>query len=122
MLFFALAARLLLETILLVVFAVWSFRLADDFAFRLLGGLAAPGAAALVWGLFISPDRRFELGRVPRLVLELTLFWVAAGALWQMGWRVAAMLLVVAECVDRFGLIWLRRRELANRYNEYRSF
>jgi hypothetical protein len=59
-------------------------------------------------GLFIWPNRRVELGRIPRLVLELALFCVAAGALWQMGWWVAAMVLVAAECANRFGLIWLR--------------
>jgi hypothetical protein len=70
----------------------------------------------LLWGLFISPNRRVELGRIPRLVLELALFAVAAIALWQMHRPVAGLLLFAAACADRFGLIWLRRRELARRY------
>jgi hypothetical protein len=112
----ALAVRFLLEVTLLLVLAIWGFQLADNFALRLLAGLAASFAAALLWGLFISPNRRVELGRIPRLVLELALFAVAAGALWQMHRPIAGLLLFAAACADRFGLIWLRRRDLARRY------
>jgi hypothetical protein len=117
MLALALAVRLLLQLILLVVLAIWGLQLAGSFPLRLLGGLAAASAAALLWGLFISPNRRVELGRKPRLVLELALFAVAAGALWQMRWPVAGLLLFATGAADRFGLIWLRRRELARRYS-----
>jgi hypothetical protein len=113
----ALAARFLLEMILLLVLAICGFQLADGLALGLLYGLAAPAAGALLWGLFISPKRRFELGRIPRLVLELTLFATAAGALWQMHRPTAGLLLFAAACADRFGLIWLRRRALARRYS-----
>jgi hypothetical protein len=112
----ALAARFLLEVVLLLVLAAWGFQLADSLALGVLTGLAAPAAGALIWGLFISPSRRVELGRIPRLVLELALFCVAAGALWRMHWPVAAILLIAAASANRFGLIWLRRRELARRY------
>ena len=113
----ALAVRVLLHLTLLVVLAIWGFQLAGGFPLRLLGGLAAASAAALLWGLFISPNRRVDLGRKPRLVLELALFAVAAGALWQMHWPIAGLLLIATACADRFGLIWLRRRELARRYS-----
>jgi hypothetical protein len=113
MLVAALAARFLLEVALLIVLAIWGFRQADGLALGLLCGLAAPAAAALLWGLFIAPKRRFELGRIPRLILELALFAAAAGALWQMDRPIAGLLLFAAACADRFGLIWLRRRELA---------
>lgn len=109
----ALAARFVLEMILLLVLAVWGFQLADGIVLGLLCGLAAPAAGALLWGLFISPSRWFELGRIPRLVVEMALFCVAGGALWQMGRPVAALLLVAAAFADRFGLILLRRRQLA---------
>jgi len=112
----AIAARFLLQVVLLVVLAIWCFRQADNIALGLLSGLAASFAAGLLWGLFISPNRRVDLGRIARLVLELALFCVAAGALWQMGWRTAALLLIAAECADRYGLILIRRRELARRY------
>ena len=116
MLVAALAARFLLEVALLIVLAIWGFRQADGLALGLLCGLAAPSAAALLWGLLISPKRRFELGRIPRLVLELALFATAAGALWQMDRPIVALGLFAAACADRFGLIWLRRRELSRRY------
>lgn len=116
MLVAALAARFLLEVALLAVLAIWGFQLGDGLALGLLCGLAAPSAGAFLWGLFISPKRRFELGRIPRLMLELALFAGAAGALWQMGRPVAGLLLLAAACADRFVLIWLRRRELARLY------
>jgi hypothetical protein len=116
MLVAALAARFLLEVILLLVLAAWGFKLEGGLALRLLVGLAAPATGALLWGLFISPKRRFELGRIPRLMLELALFAIAAGALWQMGRPVAGLILFAAASADRFGLIWLRRRELARLY------
>jgi hypothetical protein len=116
MLAFALAARLLLEMILLLVLALWGFQAADGLALRIVAGLAAPAAGALLWGVFISPKRRLELGRIPRLALELALFAIAAGALWQMHRPVLGLLLFALACADRFGLIWLRRRELARLY------
>ena len=116
MLVAALAVRFLLELTLLLVLAIWGFQQADSLALRLLCGLAAPAAGALLWGFFISPKRRFELGRILRLVLELALFAIAAGALWQMHRPAAGLILFAAASADRFGLIWLRRRELARLY------
>ena len=63
MLVIALAARFLLEMLLLLALAIWGFRLADSVALGLLFSLAAASPGALIWGLFISPKRRFELGR-----------------------------------------------------------
>jgi hypothetical protein len=116
MLVAALAARFLLEMMLLFVFAIWGFQLADSPALGLLYGLAATSAGAMLWGLFIAPKRRFELGRIPRILLELALFAIAAGALWQMDRPIVGLLLFTLACADRFGLIWLRRRELARLY------
>jgi hypothetical protein len=122
MLVFALAVRLLLELILLAVFALWGFHAASALPLRLLAGLGAPAAAALAWGLFVSPSRRVELGRIPRLVLELALFALAAGALWQRGHAITGLLLFILAAADRFFLIWLRRRELARHNARYRSY
>jgi uncharacterized membrane-anchored protein YitT (DUF2179 family) len=117
MLVIALTVRFLLELILLIVLAIWGFQSAQGLALGLLFGLAASFGGALVWGLFISPKRRFELGRIPRLALELALFAIAACALWQMDRPLIGLLLFATACADRFGLIWLRRRELARRYS-----
>jgi hypothetical protein len=117
MLVAALAARFLLEMLLLLVLFTWGFQAAGALALGLLFGLAASAAGALLWGLFISPKRWFELGRIPRLVIELTLFAGAGGALWQMHRPILGLLLFAAACADRFGLIWLRRRALARRYS-----
>jgi hypothetical protein len=50
-------------------------------------------------------------------MLELALFAIAAGALWQLQRPLFGLLLFAAACADRFGLIWLRRREVARRYS-----
>ena len=115
----ALALRLLLEAILLVIFAIWGFHAVDAWPARLAAGLAAPAAAAMFWRLLISPSRRFDPGRIPRLLLELDLFALAAAALWQLGWPIAGALLFGVAALDRFGLIWLRRREIERRYKTY---
>jgi hypothetical protein len=117
MLVVALILRLLLELLLLAAFATWGFHQADSLALRLLAGLGAPACAALVWGLFVSPNRRIELGRVPRLLVELALFALAAAALWQLGHWLAGVLLFAAAAADRALLIWLRRRAVARRYD-----
>jgi hypothetical protein len=117
MLVAALAARFVLEMALLLALALWGFQLADGVAFGLLLGVAASSLAASLWTLFIAPKRRFELGRIPRLLLELALFAIGAGALWQMDRPMLGLLLFAAACADRFGLIWLRRREVARRYS-----
>ena len=118
----ALALRFLLEMILLVVLACWGLHAADEVALRLLAAIAAPAAGALLWGLFVSPNRRFELGRIARLLLELALFALAAAALWQLRWPLAGLLLFAIAAADRFGLIWLRRREIERRNSRYRSY
>lgn len=122
MLVFALAVRLLLELILLGVFALWGFHAASALPLRLLVGLGAPAVAALAWRLFVSPSRRVEVGRIPRLVLELALFALAAAALWQLGRPIAGFLLFAAAALDRFGLIWLRRREIERLNSRYRIY
>lgn len=113
----ALAARLLLQFLLLLTFALWGYRQAEGLALSLLLALAAAAAGAMVWGLFISPHRRYDLGRIARLGLELALFALAAGALWQMRHPLLGLLLFAAACADRFALIWLHRRELKRRYS-----
>jgi len=118
----ALALRFLLELALLAALALWGFHAGDALALRLLAGLGAPAAAALLWGLFISPNRRIELGRIPRLLLELAMFALAAAALWQLGRPIAGLLLLAIAAADRFGLIWLRRREVERRNARYRSY
>ncbi|MBV9881780.1 MAG: DUF2568 domain-containing protein [Sphingomonadaceae bacterium] len=116
MLVFGLALRLLLELLLLVAFAIWGYHLSDTLPLRLLAALAAPAGAAVLWGLFVSPNRRVELGRIPRLLVELALFALAAAALWQLGHWLAGASLFAAAAADRILLIWLRRRTVAQQH------
>ena len=113
----ALALRLLLQFALLLTLAVWGYRQFESFALGLALALAAGSAGALAWKLFVSPERRFDLGRITRLLLELALFAIAAAALWQMHHPLLGLLLFAAACANRFALIWLYRRELKRRYS-----
>jgi hypothetical protein len=113
----ALTARLLLQFLLLITLALWGYRQGASIALGIVLALAAGSAGALVWRLFVSPDRRFDLGRIQRLLLELALFATGAAALWHMDHPLLSLLLFAAACADRYALIWLHRRELKRRYS-----
>jgi hypothetical protein len=49
--------------------------------------IAAPLAAAVVWGLFVAPKARVQVSEEARLVIELAVFVAAAAAL-AAAWRV----------------------------------
>ena len=51
-----LAVRLLVELAALAAFAVWGFQLGEGRLARIALGVGAPLAAAVVWGLFASPE------------------------------------------------------------------
>ncbi len=105
----ALMIRFILELCLLAV-AAW-------FPFEVLGGfwgLALGTAAALllmlIWGTFLSPKRRVEIGGVPRVVLEVALFAVAGIALKSTGhWQLALALFGMA-LIDKSAVVALERR------------
>jgi hypothetical protein len=48
--------------------------------------IAAPLAAAVVWGLFVAPKARVQVSEEARLVIELAVFVAAAAAL-AAAWR-----------------------------------
>ena len=109
MLAVALAVRFALELCLLGVFAWAAHRLAPGPAGVGLA-VAAVVVVAGVWGTLLSPRRPVEIGRAPRLLLELILFGLAAGALYGGGhWRLAAALIAV-ELIDKLAIHHLEHR------------
>jgi hypothetical protein len=66
-------------------------------------------ALAFLWGAFLSPRRRVELGALSRLSIEAAVFIAAALLLLGMGHPWLAGVLVGAELLDKAALEWLQR-------------
>jgi hypothetical protein len=80
----------------LAAVAYWGLQAADGVAGIALAGIAV-AAVAVVWGLFLAPRRRLEVGQPARLAVELAVWVAAASALWSAGQpALAAVLFVVA--------------------------
>lgn len=75
-----LGVRFTLEVASLVALAVWGFGATDGIA-RWVLGLAAPAAAAMAWGLFVSPKAAVRAPMAVRLLVEACVFGAAACAL-----------------------------------------
>lgn len=76
-----LALAFLLELGILAALGYWGFRTSDGLAMQIVLGLGAPLLAAVVWGLWLAPRAQRRLPNLPRLVLKLVIFGVAALAL-----------------------------------------
>ena len=111
-----LVLRFMLELILLTALAAWGAQLGDARALHWLGGAGAALAGATIWGLFIAPRRRFEIGRIPRFALEIGLFCVGGVALATLGRPLAGAALILLAVAQRIGLILLWRRKMVRRW------
>jgi len=73
-----LTVRFLLELCMLGALA-WAGASTDaPLAVRVVLALTLPGAAAVLWGLFVAPKRKYEVSEPVRLTVELALFAAAA--------------------------------------------
>ena len=100
-----LAFRFLLELAALAALGVWGWSLATG-ATRFVLALAAPIAAAAMWGLFNVPGDPSRSGAAPipvrgvvRLALELAFFALAASALAASGHAGLGIALAVAVAI-----------------------
>jgi Protein of unknown function (DUF2568) len=75
-----LALKFLLELGALAAFAYWGSRTGPT-AVNILLGVGAPLAMAVVWGTWAAPRAARRLERAPRVILELSVFALAALAL-----------------------------------------
>jgi uncharacterized protein DUF2568 len=104
-----LAARFGLELCLLAALAVWGFSLDSSLA-KVVAGLGAPLAAAIVWGFFVSPKAPRRLQDPGRLVLELVLFAAGTAALAATGHAVLAVAFAAAVIANEALLfVWDQR-------------
>jgi hypothetical protein len=72
----------LLELAALACLAWWGWRSAENNALRLVLAIAAPVAAAVVWGVFASPKATFTLPLAGVLAVKALVFGAAVAALW----------------------------------------
>jgi len=91
--------RFLLELAALAATSYWGFATASGFTQWILG-LGAPAAVIVVWALFVSPKRRFDLPHPARFAIELGVFAAAVLALLDAGRPALAVVLAVLEFVS----------------------
>ena len=94
-----LGLRFILELSAIAAAAYWGFTTGSGVTSVLLG-LAAPAAVIVVWGLFVSPKRRFELPHPLRFAIELAVFAGAALGLIAAGQAVLGVVLAVLAVVS----------------------
>lgn len=100
-----LAPRFVLELALLTALAVAGWRLPDARWAQVALAVALPVAAAVLWGLVVSPKARAGAPLTVRLAVEIALFASASALLWATGSEAAAITLAVAETVVLGGLL-----------------
>ncbi|MEV5956782.1 YrdB family protein [Streptomyces sp. NPDC051987] len=92
----------LLEVVALAVLARWGWQAMDTAAARLLLAVAAPAAAAVLWGLFAAPKARIPVRLAGVLTVKVLVFGAAAAALYTMGlhaWAIGFAVVVTANTV-----------------------
>jgi Protein of unknown function (DUF2568) len=101
-----LVARFALELSALGALAYWGFHLNASVGVRVLGGLGAPLAAAVVWALFASPRASVAIPGAAQLVVQVLVFAVAVAALVHAGRPQLAWGLGIAAAVNAALLAW----------------
>jgi hypothetical protein len=115
-----LAVRLLLEIAALVGIGYWGFDQHSGI-WRFILGIGGPLIAAAAWATFAVPDDPSRSSRAPvpipgvlRLVLELSLFGLAAWALYATGSPLLALILgsitIVHYALSYDRIVWLIRQ------------
>ncbi|MFF1412383.1 YrdB family protein [Streptomyces sp. NPDC058289] len=90
----------LLELLILVVLAWWGFSRDIGWAGSLGLAVAAPAAAAVLWGMFAAPKARFTVPLAAQLGVKAVVFGAAALALLALGQRQPALWFAVAVVVN----------------------
>jgi hypothetical protein len=75
-----LGLRFCLELAALAALGWWGSQVGSNTAVHVVLAIAAPLAAAVVWGLFVAPKARVGMNDEARLAIELAVFAAAAAA------------------------------------------
>lgn len=89
-----------LELGALAALGYWGFTVSESWLVKLLLGLGAPAAAAVVWGLFAAPRATFELPLAAVLVVKAIVFGAATAALYARGHRTLAIVFAVVVVIN----------------------
>jgi len=103
-----LGIRFILELCMLASFGYYGFQIAMGFSLKLLLGIGLPAVVAVIWGLFLSPRAKFDLHIIARVLMEMILFFSAAGLLHLLHYGVLAIILAITFVVNRTILLLLR--------------
>lgn len=86
-----LGIRFLLEIFALMSLGYLGFQTGKEFLMKLLLGIGIPVLVVFLWGMFGSPSAPKPLSAPLRLVLELTIFFLAGAALYISGHQYMAI-------------------------------
>lgn len=100
----------LLELLVLVVLAWWGFSRDAGWAGSLALAVAAPAAAAVLWGMFAAPKARFTVPLAAQLGVKAVVFGAAALALLALGQRLPSLWFAVIVVVNTALATYYRAR------------
>ncbi|MCX5384808.1 YrdB family protein [Streptomyces sp. NBC_00083] len=89
-----------LELCALTAIGVWGYAQGGPVAVRILLALAAPGLAAVVWGMFAAPKARVHLPQSGVLLVKAVVFGSATAALFAVGHHAMAVSFAVVVLVN----------------------
>jgi hypothetical protein len=101
--------RFVLELGALAGLAIWGWNTGPT-GVNVVLAIAAPAAAAALWGSFVAPKARRHPGDPWRLLLEVTVFGAGTLALAAAGFGTAAIVLGVASVIHLVGTFLLGQR------------
>lgn len=104
------ALAFLLELAALALLACWGWQTPESTVARLLLAVAAPAAAATLWGLFAAPKARIRAPLAGVLAVKTLVFGAATGALyalagsaWALAFAGVAVVNTALATLDRRG-------------------
>jgi len=110
-----LALRFLLEVAALVALGYWGFHAGSNDAVHWILGIGAPLVAAVVWGLFVAPRRRFEVSDAAWVLFQVVIFGAAIVGLVASGQTTIAVVFAVLLTINVTLMIaWHQRGEPAD--------
>ncbi|MFJ7067964.1 YrdB family protein [Streptomyces sp. NPDC101115] len=90
----------LLELAALAALAWWGWESSEALAVRLVVAVAAPTAAAVLWGLFAAPKARFAVALPWVLLVKALVFGASAAALYALDRHTGALAFAVVAVAN----------------------
>jgi hypothetical protein len=107
-----LALRFFLEVGALVALGYWGFHAGSNNAAHWILAIGAPLFAAVVWGLFVAPRRRFEVSDAVWVLFQVVIFGAAIVGLAASGQTTIAAVFAVLLAINVTLMIaWHQRGE-----------